>query len=382
MTESQETTSRLLRGVHRTLTGLHPAFESVLAAIVGLLMGALVMWLWGYDPIVAYKSMLLGAFANKWGLADSGAIAAPLVLTALTFSICLRAGMFNIGAEGQLIMGGLATVSVGFFALPPGLHHIVALTFAMIAGGLWSIGPALLKLTRGVHEVISTIMFNWIAHFLSIFLIGTLLINSLSADQTIAVPASAIFSKLVRGTDLTYAIFVAIAFALIVYFVLWHTAIGYEVRAAGLNPSAARYGGIRTKRTMFLAFLLGGLSAGLGATMILMGSSSTHAMYRLHGQLRNIGFDGMAVAMVGRNHPIGILFSAMFFGGLSAGGRLMQLSSSPVPVQMVRLVMGVIVFTMAVPELAKIFPSIKEQTVTLGQGLKRLVTSSRGRRST
>lgn len=382
MMENQERTSRLLRGVHRTLTGLHPAFESVLAAIVGLLFGALVMWLWGYDPIVAYKAMLLGAFGSKWGLADSGAIAAPLVLTALTFSICLRAGMFNIGAEGQLIMGGLATVSVGFFALPPGLHHIVALAFAMIAGGLWSIGPALMKLTRGVHEVISTIMFNWIAHFLSIFLIGTLLINSLSADQTIAVPASAVFSKLVRGTDLTYAIFVAIAFALIVYFVLWHTAIGYEVRAAGLNPSAARYGGIRNKRTMFLAFVLGGISAGLGATMILMGSSSTHAMYRLHGQLRNIGFDGMAVAMVGRNHPIGILFSALFFGGLSAGGRLMQLSSSPVPVQMVRLVMGVIVFTMAIPELARIFPAIKEKTVALGQGLKRLVTSSGGRRST
>ena len=278
MTDNPERTSRLLRGVHRTLTGLHPAFESVLAAVVGLLIGALVMWMWGYDPIVAYKAMLLGAFGGKWGLADSASIAAPLVLTALTFSICLRAGMFNIGAEGQLLMAGLGTICVGFFVLPPVLHHAVALIFAMAAGALWSMGPALLKLTRGVHEVISTIMFNWIANFLSLFLIAAFLINDLSADQTITIPSSAIFSKIIRGTDLTYAVFVAVAFALVVYFILWHTAIGYEVRAAGLNPSAARYGGIRNKRTLFLAFVLGGMSAGLAATTILMGSSATHAM--------------------------------------------------------------------------------------------------------
>jgi simple sugar transport system permease protein len=287
--------------------------------------------------------------------------------------------MFNIGAEGQVIMGGLAAISVGFFVLPSGLHHVVALVFAMVAGGIWAIGPAILKLTRGVNEVISTIMFNWIAHFLSIFLIGAVLLNPFSADQTIAIPPSAIFSKLIRGTDLTYAIFIVIGFALIVYFVLWHTAVGYEVRASGLNPSAARYGGIKNKRTMFLAFVLGGISAGLAAAVILMGSSATHAMYRLHGQLRNIGFDGMAVAMVGRNHPIGILFSAMFFGGLNAGGRLMQLSSSPVPVQMVRLVMGIIVFTMSVPELARVFPAVKRHSVGLVKEMKRL-TSSKGRR--
>ncbi len=370
---------RYLRGIHRTLTGFHPAIESVLAAIIGLLIGAVVMWLWGYDPIAAYSTMLKGAFADKWGLADSGAIAAPLILTALTFSICLRAGMFNIGAEGQLIMAGLAVVSVGFFSLPPGLHHVVALLFAMVAGAIWSIGPALLKLTRGVHEVVSTIMFNWIAHFLAIYLIGTILMNPRSADQTIPVPSTAIFSKLVKGTDLTYAVFVAIGFSLIIYFILWHTTIGYEVRAAGLNPSAARYGGIKNKRTILLSFILGGVSAGLAAAMILLGSSSTHAMYRLHGQLTNVGFDGMAVAMVGRNHPIGILFSALFFGGLNAGGRLMQLGSSPVPVQMVRLVMGVIVFTMSIPELARIFPAIRRYSVKLVRDLRQL-GSSAGRR--
>lgn len=373
--------SRLLRGAHRTLTGLHPALESVLAAVVGLLIGALAMWLWGYDPWGAYATMLKGAFGNGWGLSDSAALATPLILTALTFSICLRAGMFNIGAEGQVLIGGLAVITAGYFSLPPGLHHIVALVFAMIAGAIWSIGPALLKLTRGVHEVISTIMFNWLAHFLVLFMIGNVVVNPQSADQSIQIPSTAWFPKLVRGTDLTYALFVSIAFALIIYFILWHTAIGYEVRAAGLNPTAARYGGINSKRTILLSFILGGIGAGLAATMIILGSSPNHAMFRGHGQLTNVGFDGMAVAMVGRNHPIGILISAMFFGGLTAGGRLMQLGTSRVPVEMVRLVMGVIVLTMSVPELVRVFPSIKEQTTKLVKSLKKLVGSERRRGS-
>ncbi len=375
MSEAESTkVPRYLRGVHRTLTGLHPALESVIAAIVGLLAGALVMWLWGYDPWGAYATMLKGAFGNGWGLSDSAAIAAPLILTALTFSICLRGGMFNIGAEGQLLIGGIAVVSAGLFTLPSGLHQIVALLCAATAGALWSLGPALLKMTRGVHEVISTIMFNWIGHFLTLYLIGSALVNPRSADQTIRIPNSAIFSKLVRGTDLTYALFVAIGFALVVYFILWHTAVGYEVRAVGFNPSAARYGGIKTKRTVLIGFVLGGMSAGLAAAMILLGSSPNHALFRGHGNLTGIGFDGMAVAMVGRNHPIGILFSAMFFGGMTAGGRLMQLGSgaSRVPVEMVRLVMGVIVVMMSIPELVRIAPTLKKQAVSLVESLRQV----------
>jgi simple sugar transport system permease protein len=364
---------RYLRGIHRTLTGLHPAFESIIAAVVGLLVGALVMWLWGYNPWGAYATMLKGAFGNGWGLADSAAIAAPLILTALTFSICVRGGMFNIGAEGQLLIGGLAAVAAGLFSLPWGLHQVVALGLAAAGGALCSLGPALLKMTRGVHEVISTIMFNWIGHFLTLYLIGSALVNPRSADQTIRIPNSAIFSKLVRGTDLTYAIFIAIGFALVVYFVLWHTAVGYEVRAVGFNPSAARYGGIKTKRTVLIGFILGGMSAGLAAAMILLGSSPNHALFRGHGNLTGIGFDGMAVAMVGRNHPIGILFSAMFFGGMTAGGRMMQLGagSSRVPVEMVRLVMGVIVITMSIPELVRMAPAIKQQAVRTLASLRR-----------
>ncbi|UCF09943.1 MAG: ABC transporter permease [Candidatus Bipolaricaulota bacterium] len=364
MTEQRPLESRLLRGVHRTLTGLHPALESLLAAVVGLLVGAILMYIWGFDPWKAYYALLRGAYGGSYELSSSLARATPLILTALTFSICLRAGMFNIGAEGQMYMGGIASVLVVYFVLPRGLHQLAGLLFAGFAGAAWSLVPAFLKLTRGVHEVISTIMFNWISRWLALYLAIFVIVDPARPEKTLSIPVSARFPVLVPRTDLSYAIFVSVAFALVSYFILWHTATGYEVRAAGLNPTAARYGGIRNRRTMFLAFILGGISAGLAGASIVMGQPPTYAIFGGGGlsQLANVGFDGMAVAMVGRNHPLGILVAALFFGGLNAGGRVMQFyGSNPVPLEMVRVVMGAIVLAMSIPELIRLLPLAKQQ---------------------
>ncbi|MBC7170370.1 ABC transporter permease [Candidatus Bipolaricaulota bacterium] len=350
---------RLLRGVHRTLTGLHPALESVLAAVVGLLVGAVLMYIWGYDPWRAYWALLRGAYGGSYEIASSIARGVPLVLTGLTFAICLRGGMFNIGAEGQMYVGAAAAVCVAYFKLPPGLHVVAGVLLAAVAGAVWSLGPALLKLTRGVHEVISTIMFNWIGRFLVFYLVAYVLVDARQGQRTVQIPLSARFPVLVRGTDLSYSVFLAVAFALFVYVLLWHTATGYEVRAAGLTPTAARYGGISIKRTMLLSFILGGVAAGLAGAATVMGLPPTYAIISGLPQLMNLGFDGMAVAMVGRNHPIGILVAALFFGGLNAGGRVMQFyGSNPVPLEMVRVVMGAIVLAMAIPELARVFPAL------------------------
>ena len=286
--------------------------------------------------------------------------------------------MFNIGAEGQLFLGATASILVAYMALPTPLGQIVGLILAAIAGAAWSLVPAFLKLTRGVSEVISTIMFNWIARWLVLYLAIFVLGDPNRAEKTLSIPIAARFPVMVRGTDLSYTIFVSIAFALLIYFVLWHTTVGYEVRAAGLNPTAARYGGIRNKRTMFLSFILGGVAAGLAGATITMGQPPTYAIYggAAMPQLTNVGFDGMAVAMVGRNHPIGIILAAVFFGGLNAGGRVMQFyGSNPVPLELVRVVMGAIVLAMSIPELIRIFPTVKKQ----GQELVGLVRRLRRR---
>lgn len=367
--------SRLLRGVHKTVTGLNPVFESILAGIVGLLIGALLMYIWGFDPWKAYIALFKGAYGGTYELASSIARGTPLVLTALTFSICLRAGMFNIGAEGQMMVGAIAAITIALFVLPPGVHTIVGLIFAALAGAVWSIVPAILKITRGVSEVISTIMFNWIGRFLVIWLGIHVLVDPIRAEKTLAIPKWARFPVIVRGTDLTASVYLAVGVALIVYFLLWHTTVGYEVRAAGLNPTAARYGGIRNKRTMMLAFILGGMTAGLGGAALVMGLPPSYAIFSSGmPNLTNMGFDGMAVAMVGRNHPVGILFAALFFGGLNAGGRVMQFyGSNPVPLEMVRVVMGAIVLAMSIPELIRLFPAIKKS-------IGNLLFAVRGRR--
>jgi ABC-type uncharacterized transport system permease subunit len=377
MTENSTKESRLLRGAHRTVTGLHPALESLVAAIVGLLIGALLMYIWGFDPWKAYWALLRGAYGGSYEWASSLARATPLILTALTFSVCVRAGMFNIGAEGQMMMGAMAAVCVALFAAPSGLHLVIGLVFAAVAGALWSVVPAILKVTRGVSEVISTIMFNWIGRWLALYLAIYVIVDPMRAEKTLTVPVTARFPIVVRGTDLSYGIFLAVGVALVVYFLLWHTTLGYEVRAAGLNPTAARYGGIRNKRTMIVGFVLGGITAGLAGATIAMGLPPSYAIFGggAFPELTNLGFDGMAVAMVGRNHPIGILLAAVFFGGLNAGGRVMQFyGSNPVPLEMIRVVMGAIVLAMAIPELIRLFPAIKRQ------GDKLLALLRRGRR--
>jgi len=364
--------SRLLRGVHRTLTGLHPALESVIAALVGLLAGAILMAMWGYHPWEAYKALLDGAYGGSYEWSNSLALATPLILTALTFSICLRAGMFNIGAEGQMYVGAMASVCIAYFTLPSGIHQLVGLLFAAIAGAAWSLIPAALKMMRGVSEVISTIMFNWIAKWLALFLVIRVLVDPARPEKTISIPVSGRFPILVSGTSLSYGIFVSVGFALVIYFLLWHTTTGYELRASGLNPAAARYGGIRTKQTMFLSFILGGVAAGLAGATIVMGMPPTYAIFGGTPQLLNMGFNGMAVAMVGRNHPIGIIISAVFFGGLNAGASWMQIKAG-VPLEMVNVVMGAIVIAMSIPTLIRMFPMITH----VGKNLLRTLQGAR-----
>ena len=144
---------------------LHPIIESVLAGVIGLMIGAVIMLGYGYNPVAAYVSLFQGSFGSFYSWAESLANATPLILTALTFAVAMRGGLFNIGAEGQLYIGALAAVAVSLIHLPSPIHIVMALFAAMLAGMVWSLPVALLKLTRGVHEVISTIMFNWIAYF-------------------------------------------------------------------------------------------------------------------------------------------------------------------------------------------------------------------------
>lgn len=230
----------------------------------------------------------------------------------------------------------------------------MSLALAALAGVLWGLIPALLRAFRGVHEVISTIMFNWLGHFLAFYLVANVLVDPVRAEKTISVARTARLPLLLRGTDLSLGIGVAVGCALLAYLWLWHTVSGYEVRAAGANPEAARYAGVEPRTTVLGVFAVAGALAGLAGAVETMGRPPTYAVYSGLTNLAGFGFDGIGVAMIGRNHPLGILPAAVFYGGLQAGARLMQMWAK-VPFEVVRAVQGVIVLALALPELLRIF---------------------------
>ncbi|MCS7240072.1 MAG: ABC transporter permease [Candidatus Bipolaricaulota bacterium] len=343
-----------------TWRGLRPILESILAGIIGLAAGALIMWGWGYAPWPAYVALFKESFGSGYGLASALANATPLILTALTFAMGARAGLFIIGAEGMMYMGAMGAIALSLLRLPAGLHTLLALLCAAAAGILWGLVPAVLRAFRGVHEVISTIMFNWLSHFLAFYLVANVLVDPVRAEKTLSVAKTSRLPLLMRGTDLSLGMVVAAGLAFLAYVFLWHTVAGYEIRAAGANPHAARYGGVSPQKTVLLVFALGGAMAGLAGAVEVMGRPPTYAVYSGLTNISGFGFDGIGVAMIGRIHPLGIIPAAIFYGGLQAGARLMQMEAG-VPFEMVRAVQGVIVLALALPELTRIFRVFRQR---------------------
>ncbi|MFN3347192.1 MAG: ABC transporter permease, partial [Candidatus Bipolaricaulaceae bacterium] len=319
--------------------------ESFFALALGVLVGAAVMAAWGRDPWGAYGALLQGALGNMRALTSTLSRALPLVLTGLTFAVAARAGMFNIGAQGQMLLGAVVALSCGLFPLPAGVHLVVALVLAGLAGAIWTLPVALLKLGRGVSEVISTIMLNWVAHWLTLYLVIQKLSDRVVGQRTFLAPVGMRFPPLYG--ELTWSWAVSVGAALFLFWFLWYHRQGYEVRAAGLNPRAARAAGISVSRAMLLALLLGGVSAAWAGAIQVLGRFP-YAITSDLANLGNLGFDGIAVALIGRNHPLGILGGAFFFGVLATGAARMGLRG--IPLEMIHIVQGVIVVAMAAPE--------------------------------
>lgn len=333
---------------------IRPFIQSGVGVLLGLLLGALLMVIFRYDPIIAYYWLFRGAFGSISDIMETLAFATPLMLTAVTFAIGVKTGLFNIGAEGQMYLGALgAAAAAGAITLPAGLHLAVATAFGMFLGALWAIPAALLKMWRGVHEVISTIMFNWIASHFTIYLIIYYLAEPGRAERTAPALPGARYPILMEGSSLTAVVFVAIAFCIGIYIYLWGTKAGYELRLVGANPDAANYAGISSRRVMLLSFVLGGLAAGLAGASQIIGRPPAWSLYATLGNVITLGFDGIGVALIGRNHPIGGIFAAVFYGGLRHGSRLMEYRAG-VYSELVRAISGLIIVALAIPEIVAI----------------------------
>lgn len=309
--------------VHRIAGALPTVLSSLLAVAVALLAGGVVIALAGQNPALAYQALFDGAFGDRRAIAETLVMAAPLILGGLGFAVAARAGLFNIGLEGQMVFGGLFAGLAA--AWNPGwplfVHLPLALLASMAAGGLWGLIPGVLKARTGAHEVITTIMLNYLAYRISAVIIGRddvpLVDRPLQATQPAA--DSARLPLLLEGTRLHAGILVALFAAAIVWFLLYRTVAGFKIRTVGLSRGAAAFAGISWGRTIALAMALSGLLAGLGGAVEAIG---LHGRY--YDVAHGLGFTSIAVGLVGRNSPLGVVFAGLLFGALGAGATRMQ----------------------------------------------------------
>ncbi|MDI6638623.1 MAG: ABC transporter permease [Bacillota bacterium] len=328
-------------------------FIPVVAVALALVLGAVLVKLGGKSPVAAYSALVRGAFGGVGNLAETLINVTPLIFTGLAVAFSFRCGLFNIGAEGQLIMGQVASAWVGFAltGLPAFVHMPLALVAGVAAGAAWGAVPGYLKARLGVHEVINTIMMNYIALYLSHYLvIGPLKApGPLPVTPTIA-PAARLW-RFLPPTRLHLGVVLAVAAVWLVYYVLFRTTLGYEIRAVGQNPEAARYGGISVRRNIVLAMVIsGGLAGAAGAVQVLGLQYKFLDIFSFTGY----GFDGIAVALLGRNHPLGVLAAACLFGTLARGAILMQ-SIARIPKEIIGIVQATIVLFVAADGIIRRF---------------------------
>lgn len=320
-----------------------------LSIIMGLLVGAVVILLSGYNPLTAYQLMLEGIFSSPRYIAWTIIRATPLILTGLSVAFAFRTGLFNIGAEGQFIVGALTATLLGYFIqLPTILHVPIVFLGAILAAGLWGGLVGFLKARFGIHEVIAAIMLNWIALYGMNFIIqqpGFKRPNSEASydiQETARISIAWMKDWLGPATKVNWGIVVALVFTVVIYYILFKTTIGYELRAVGYNKDAAEYGGINVKGSIMLSMAIAGALSGAAGALHVMGVSFRVSIL---AAMEGNGFNGIAVALIGNNNPFGVILSAFLFGGLTYGGSKMQ--TIGVPTEVINIVIGSIIFFVA-----------------------------------
>ena len=357
-------------GPNRWETWLPTVKETIAAVVLALLVGAVLIifstprvieslsyfftYPWDFFKYAglavweAYSALLSGSIGSPGALVRTLERAAPLICAGLGVSLAFRAGMFNIGAQGQMLVGGLVGGWIGFhFDLPPGLHLLLALVGAIVAAGLWGGIAGFLKARTGAHEVITTIMLNYVGRFLLLYFLAKDAFQRPGSDNLLSPPVddSASFPSIF---GLHTGFFVAVLTALLIWWLLERSTWGFEIRAVGANPDAARTAGMSVARVYITAMTVAGMLAGLAVAMQLLGRQDP-----LGDQIAgSIGFDAITVALLGRATPLGTVLAGLLFGALSSGGLAMQ-AAAGVPPEMSQVLQALIVLFVAAPALIR-----------------------------
>ena len=338
----------------------------LLSILLGFLVGAIFLAIMGLSVGEAYGRLITSVTSLK-GFSYVIVYSIPYIVVGLSVAFSFKTGVFNIGAEGQFVMGSMAAAVVGILA--GGLPKIVLIPLcfltAMLAGAIWGVIVGVLKTKWGINEVLSMIMFNWVAFYLSNFIAGIPAIHSdgtAEATKNISDNASTLLSKdLINRLGLcptaNWGILVAIAVTVLVWFIIEKTTLGYELKAVGSNKFAAEYGGINVNRSILTALAISGALAGLGGSLQLMGMGSRISVF---SSQEGFGFAGIVVALIGCSNPFGVLIAGIFYGALTFGGSKLNLVGAPT--QLINVIVGTVVFFIAISIIFTRLKFLKRKT--------------------
>ncbi len=318
---------------NRAMRYLAAGITPILAVVLAIIVGGLVVLASGSNPITAYQQMLVGAVGSPFDISETIISSIPLILAAYAVSFAFRCGLFNIGAEGQLYMGAIASTWVATtFSNWPGLPLIlVCIVAAMVAGGAWAGIAGVLKAKTGAHEVITTMMLSYVAIDISHWLLeaGPMTPgNAFGTPESGPIPPQAAFPVILPSWILTNArlnasLFLTILAGVVFAWILWRTSLGYEIRAVGFNAKAAAYGGINVARRLVIAMVIAGAFAGLA------GMVPVWVQMRLYDSFSpGYGYEAIAVALVGKNSAIGIFLAGLLYGAMIHGSVAMQANAN------------------------------------------------------
>ena len=333
----------------------------LLSILLGFLVGALFLAVMGLSVGEAYGRLITSVTSLK-GFSYVIVYSIPYIVVGLSVAFSFKTGVFNIGAEGQFVVGSMAAAVVGILAgyLPKVLLIPLCFLAAMAAGACWGVIVGFLKTKWGINEVLSMIMFNWIAFYLSNFIAGIPAIHSdgtAEATKNISANASTLLSKdfinsLGLAPTANWGILVAIVMTVLVWFIIEKTTLGYELKAVGSNKFAAEYGGISVNRSILTALAISGALAGLGGALQLMGMGNRISVF---SSQEGFGFAGIVVALIGCSNPFGVLIAGLFYGALMYGGSKLNLVGAPT--QLINVIVGTVVFFIAI---SIIFSNLKD----------------------
>jgi general nucleoside transport system permease protein len=324
--------------------GLKDLFTAFAAVILGLLAGAVLMLVIGANPLEGFSFLFRGGLMNIERIGNTLATATTLTLTGLAMAFAFRTGLFSIGAAGQMLMGGLVATSIGLtLQLPKWEMLTIILIASMLAGAVWGFIPGFLKARFNVHEVVSTIMLNWVAYWTVYYTIPAYFKAKLETESA-RIPDFASLkvpwlTEIFKGSFINLGVFVALAAAIVIAVILNRTVLGFELKAVGFNRHAAEFAGINVPRNMALSLGISGALAGLAGATFYVG----YAVNMQIGVLPSQGMDAIAVALLGANSPLGVVLAALFFGVLHSGKGFMN-AMTGIPPEIGDTIIAIIIY--------------------------------------